>query len=262
MFGWESLAAVRPSRLKRAPISVPPCWELRILTATGRSKTSSLPRKTRAMPPVPISRSSTNLCANLVMRPIIAASRRVHELPRDKLLSYSEGPRYSRSRDGPVSTPYPRASRAVLPDHETDPRLFPHNLGLRVPGEVHVPERTQPLPLRPLLRGAYLLLQPPGEVRVRSLGVLIRLFHVHVKDRLGGLARGRQGFGGGRGLVWRGFDGGLHDVLLLFDGLPGLPSTRTQQRVRTRAEEGQQEQRGDPGGHRDPPANTRLEGLV
>src|SRR5215211_2279841 len=273
MFGWESLAAVRPSRLKRAPISVPPCWELRILTATGRSKTSSLPRKTRAMPPVPISRSSTNLCANLVMRPIIAASRRVHELPRGKLLSTQKAPAtlvletvqfplpilddtYPGTRD------YPRASRAVLPDHETGPCLFPHNLGLRVTGEVHIPERTQPLPLRPLLRGAHLLLQPPGEVRVRSLGVLIRLFHVHVKHRLGGLARGRHGFGGGRGLVWRGFGGGLHDFLLLFDGLPGLPSTRTQQRVRTRAEEGQQEQRGDPGGHRDPPANTRLEGLV
>jgi hypothetical protein len=50
--------------------------------------------------------------------------------------------------------------------------------------------------------------------------------------------------------------------LLLVDGLPGLPSIRTQQRVRTRAEEGQQEQHGDPGGHRGPPANTRLEGLV
>src|ERR671921_2248302 len=61
MFGWESLAAVRPSRLKRAPISVPPCWELRILTATGRSKTSSLPRKTTDMPPDPSSRFSANL---------------------------------------------------------------------------------------------------------------------------------------------------------------------------------------------------------
>src|SRR5919112_1061302 len=72
MFGCESLAAVRPSRLKRAPISVPLWWGLRILTATGRSRTSSLPRKTRAIPPAPISRLSTNLCVNLVMRLIIA----------------------------------------------------------------------------------------------------------------------------------------------------------------------------------------------
>src|SRR5918998_2022033 len=173
MFGWESLAAVRPSRLKRAPISVPPCWWLRILTATGRSKTSSLPRKTRAMPPTPISRSSTNLCANLVMQPIIAASRRGHELPRGKLLSASEGRRSPLVLETvqlplpildnahPSTRDYPGPSRPVLPDRETDPCLFPHNLGLRVLGEVHVPERTQPLPLRPLLWGAYLLLQPP-----------------------------------------------------------------------------------------------------
>src|SRR3954447_13398688 len=61
MFGWESRAAVRPSRLKRAPISVPPYPGLRILMATGRSRTLSRPRKTRAMPPAPIRRSRTNL---------------------------------------------------------------------------------------------------------------------------------------------------------------------------------------------------------
>src|ERR687894_1267379 len=61
MFGCASRAAVRPSRLKRAPISVLPCPGLSILTATGRSRTSSRPRKTRAMPPAPISRSRTNL---------------------------------------------------------------------------------------------------------------------------------------------------------------------------------------------------------
>src|SRR5215210_3538333 len=60
-FGWERRAAVRPSRLKRVPMSVPPCPGLRTLTATGRSSTSSRPRKTRAMPPAPIWRSRTNL---------------------------------------------------------------------------------------------------------------------------------------------------------------------------------------------------------
>src|SRR5919112_2583587 len=61
MLGWERRAAVRPSRLKRAPMSVSPRSGLRILMATGRSRTSSRPRKTRAMPPAPISRSRTNL---------------------------------------------------------------------------------------------------------------------------------------------------------------------------------------------------------
>src|SRR4051794_31271935 len=61
MFGWESRAAVRPSRLKRAPIPWPPYPGLRILMATGRSRTLSWPRKTRAMPPAPIWRSRTNL---------------------------------------------------------------------------------------------------------------------------------------------------------------------------------------------------------
>src|SRR5215203_4015064 len=119
MFGWESLAAVRPSRLKRAPISVPPCWELRILTATGRSKTSSLPRKTTDMPPVPISRSSTNLCANLVMRPIIAASRRLHELPRGQTAQLLRRPpllSFSRrsSFHSPSSTTHTQVPETIL----------------------------------------------------------------------------------------------------------------------------------------------------
>src|SRR5919199_2455442 len=60
MLGWESRAAVRPSRLKRAPTSEFSKPSLKTLTATGRSKTSSLPRKTTDIPPEPISRSSTN----------------------------------------------------------------------------------------------------------------------------------------------------------------------------------------------------------
>src|SRR5215210_8883219 len=61
MLGWERLAAVRPSRLKRALTSEPSRSERRILTATGRSSTSSRPKNTVDIPPEPISRTSTNL---------------------------------------------------------------------------------------------------------------------------------------------------------------------------------------------------------
>src|SRR5918997_1072958 len=61
MFGWESLAAVRPSRRKRALTPESSRSGLRILTATGRSSTSSRPRNTMDMPPEPTSRTSANL---------------------------------------------------------------------------------------------------------------------------------------------------------------------------------------------------------
>src|SRR5215208_1040848 len=61
MLGWERRAAVRPSRLKRALTSEPSRSERRILTATGRSSTSSRPKNTMDIPPEPISRTSTNL---------------------------------------------------------------------------------------------------------------------------------------------------------------------------------------------------------
>src|SRR5215217_4490719 len=61
MLGCERRAAVRPSRLKRAPTLGSSRSPLKTFTATGRSKTSSLPRKITDMPPVPISRSRTNL---------------------------------------------------------------------------------------------------------------------------------------------------------------------------------------------------------
>src|SRR5829696_7126856 len=61
MLGCERRAAVRPSRLKRAPTLGSSRSPLKIFTATGRSRTSSLPRKITDMPPAPISRSRTNL---------------------------------------------------------------------------------------------------------------------------------------------------------------------------------------------------------
>src|ERR671932_1094651 len=61
MFGCESLAAVRPSRLKRELTSGASRSGSSTLIATGRSRTSSLPRNTVDMPPEPISRTSANL---------------------------------------------------------------------------------------------------------------------------------------------------------------------------------------------------------
>src|ERR687885_661176 len=75
MLGWESRAAVRPSRLKRAPTSEFSKPSLKILTATGRSKTSSLPRKTTDIPPEPSSCSSTNLPPRRLMGGLLCGSR-------------------------------------------------------------------------------------------------------------------------------------------------------------------------------------------
>src|ERR671910_2846868 len=91
MLGWESLAAVRPSRLKRALTSEPSRSERRILTATGRSRTSSRPRKTVDMPPEPISRTSTNLPARRLTRALRRTSPRLDDLPAHRAREGLEG---------------------------------------------------------------------------------------------------------------------------------------------------------------------------
>src|ERR687897_3495684 len=82
---------------------------------------------------------------------------------------------------------------AVQPDLEGDLRRLPGGRSGRIPGEVYVVEVVDLLLLRPLLRGTDLPLQALGEVRPRRLGGLERLLHVHVEDRLLGLAQGQSG---------------------------------------------------------------------
>src|SRR5215210_6144417 len=176
MLGWERLAAVRPSRLKRAPMSVSAYSGLSSLTAMGRSSTSSRPRNTVDIPPEPISRSRTNLSVSLITRVIIGGSG---------------GECYGRGREAPLQAPawggsdgldalviqpvelplpvldnadpgareqlLPRA--AVQPDLERHLRLVPGHRRARVLGEVHIVEIVDPLLLSPLLGGADLPLQ-------------------------------------------------------------------------------------------------------
>src|SRR5918997_4627965 len=81
MLGWESLAAVRPSRRKRELTSEPSRSGSRILTATGRSRTSSRPRNTRDIPPEPISRTSANLPPRRLTAYLRSPSARLDDLP-------------------------------------------------------------------------------------------------------------------------------------------------------------------------------------
>src|ERR671917_1033902 len=81
MFGCERRAAVRPSRRKRELTSEPSRSGLRILMATGRSRTSSLPRNTVDMPPEPISRTSANLPPRRLISVLRDASPRLDDLP-------------------------------------------------------------------------------------------------------------------------------------------------------------------------------------
>src|ERR671917_344304 len=81
MFGCERRAAVRPSRLKRELTSEPSRLGLRILTATGRSRTSSRPRKTVDMPPDPISRTSANLPPRRLTTVLRSPFARLDDLP-------------------------------------------------------------------------------------------------------------------------------------------------------------------------------------
>src|ERR671914_1880851 len=91
MLGWESLAAVRPSRRKRELTSEPSRLGLRILTATGRSRTSSRPRKTVDMPPDPISRTSANLPPRRLTTVLRSPSARLDDLPAHGVREGSEG---------------------------------------------------------------------------------------------------------------------------------------------------------------------------
>src|SRR5919107_1918521 len=81
MLGWERRAAVRPSRRKRELTSEPSSSGLRILMATGRSRTSSLPRNTVDMPPEPISRTSANLPPRRLTTVLPGPSARLDDLP-------------------------------------------------------------------------------------------------------------------------------------------------------------------------------------
>src|SRR5919202_4850755 len=82
MFGCESLAAVRPSRLKRELTSGDSSSGSSTLMATGRSRTSSRPRNTVDMPPEPISRSRTNLPPRrLTLAPRSPPAPRLDDLP-------------------------------------------------------------------------------------------------------------------------------------------------------------------------------------
>src|SRR3712207_254841 len=91
MLGWDSLAAVRPSRRKRELTSVPSRSGSRILTATGRSRTSSRPRNTLDMPPEPISRTSTNLPPRRLTADLGSSSARLDDLPADGAREGLEG---------------------------------------------------------------------------------------------------------------------------------------------------------------------------
>src|SRR5215203_6775153 len=92
MLGWERLAAVRPSRRKRAPISVSAYPGLSSLTATGRPRTSSRPKKTVDMPPEPISRTSTNLPPRRLTCALRRTSPRLDDLPAHGAREGLQGP--------------------------------------------------------------------------------------------------------------------------------------------------------------------------
>src|SRR5918997_1183108 len=81
MLGWESLAAVRPSRRKRELTSDPSSSGSRTLIATGRSRTSSRPRNTLDIPPEPISRTSANLPPRRLTACLRGSSARLDDLP-------------------------------------------------------------------------------------------------------------------------------------------------------------------------------------
>src|SRR5918997_4290594 len=91
MFGCERRAAVRPSRRKRELTSEPSRSGLRILTATGRSRISSLPRNTVDMPPEPISRTSTNLPPRGFMDVLRRQPPRLDDLPAHRAREGLEG---------------------------------------------------------------------------------------------------------------------------------------------------------------------------
>src|SRR5215212_9297770 len=212
MLGWERLAAVRPSRLKRVPISVSAYPGLSSLTAIGRSSTSSRPKNTVDIPPEPISRSRTNLSVSLITRVIIKGSSgecygrgrgaALREPIRDGseeldalVLQPVELPPRALDNANPGPREELRSPGVVEPNLERYLCRVTRDRGRRVRSELHVGERVNVLLLRPLANGTNLALEPLREVRPGLFGPGEGHLVVHVEDRLLGLARGKGGLG-------------------------------------------------------------------
>src|SRR5215208_3871998 len=212
MLGWERRAAVRPSRLKRAPTSVSAYPGLSSLTAMGRSSTSSRPKNTVDIPPEPISRSRTNLSVSLITRVIIEGSsgecygRGRGAALREPVLDGSEG--LDALVLQPVELPLPvlddaspgpreelRSPSMVEPNLERHFRHVTRDRGRRVRSELHVGERVDVLLLRPLVNGTDLALEPLRKIRPGLFGPGEGHLIVHVEDRLLRLARGKGRLG-------------------------------------------------------------------